>query len=64
MIETSFAQLQPLLDTKTACKLLGKSRATYYRRCRPTFSRRRPVHPASANALTPIEWAQVLAVPL
>jgi predicted DNA-binding transcriptional regulator AlpA len=32
MIDTAFAQLQPLLDTKTACELLGKSRATHYRR--------------------------------
>jgi putative transposase len=62
MIESAFAQLQPLLDTKTACQLLGKSRATHYRRCRPVVPRPRPARPAPANALTPSQRAQVLAV--
>jgi putative transposase len=62
MIDTAFAQLQPLLDTKTACELLGKSRATHYRRCRPKPSRPRPARRAPANALTDAERAQVLAV--
>jgi putative transposase len=62
MIEAAFGQLQPLLDTKTACELLGKSRATHYRRCRPTPSRpRRPRRPP-ANALSGAEREQVLAV--
>src|SRR5439155_13846167 len=55
-------QLQPLLNTKTACDLLGKSRATHYRRRRPVVSRPRPAHSAPANALTPLEQAHVLAV--
>ena len=62
MIDTTFTQLQPLLDTRTACELLGKSRATHYRRCRPTPSRPRPVRPAPANKLTPAERARVLTV--
>ena len=62
MIDTAFAQLQPLLDTKTACELLGKSRATHYRRCRPKLSRPRPVRRAPVNALSDAERAQVLAV--
>jgi putative transposase len=62
MIDTAFAQLQPLLDTKTACELLGKSRATHYRRCRPKLSRPRPARRPPANALTDAERAQVLAV--
>jgi putative transposase len=62
MIDAAFAQLQPLLDTKTACKLLGKSRATHYRRCRPVASRPRRARPTPANKLTDAERAQVLAV--
>jgi putative transposase len=62
MIDTAFTQLQPLLNTKTACHLLGKSRATHYRRCRPIVSRPRPARPTPANALTPAERARVLAV--
>jgi putative transposase len=62
MIDTAFAQLQPLLTTKTACDLLGKSRATHYRRCRPVASRPRPARRAPANTLTQAERARVLAV--
>jgi putative transposase len=62
MIDAAFAQLQPLLTTKTACELLGKSRATHYRRCRPTVSRPRPARRAPVNKLTDAERAQVLAV--
>jgi len=51
-----------LLNTKTACDLLGKSRATHYRRRQPKLSRPRPARPAPANALTPLEPAHVLAV--
>src|SRR5439155_27163689 len=62
MIDTAFGQLQPLLNTKTACDLLGKSRATHYRRRRPVVSRPRPAQSAPANALTPLEQTHVLAV--
>jgi putative transposase len=62
MIDAAFAQLQPLLSTKTICELLGKSRATHYRRCRPKVSRPRRARPAPVNKLTDAERAQVLAV--
>jgi putative transposase len=62
MIDAAFTQLQPLLTTKTACELLGKSRATHYRRCRPVVSRPRPARRAPANKLTDTQRAQVLAV--
>ncbi len=62
MIDAAFAQLQPLLDTKTACQLLGKSRATHYRRCRPALSRPRRPRRLPANALSSVEREQVLAV--
>jgi len=39
MIEAAFTDPQPLLGTKPACDLLGKSRATHYRRCRPRATR-------------------------
>jgi putative transposase len=62
MIDAAFARLQPLLTTKTACDLLGKSRATHYRRCRPIVSQPRPARSAPANKLTDAERGQVLAV--
>jgi putative transposase len=62
MIDAAFAQLQPLLATKTACDLLGKSRATHYRRCRPVVSRPRRPRPTPANKLTDAERSRVLAV--
>jgi putative transposase len=62
MIDAAFTQLQPLLTTKMACELLGKSRATHYRRCRPVVSRPGRARRAPANALTPAERTRVLAV--
>ena len=62
MIEAAFGQLQPLLGTKPACDLLGKSRATHYRRCRPGRVAGHDLPAAPANALTDAERAQVLAV--
>lgn len=64
MIEDAFTQLAPLTSTKRACALLGKSRATHYRRAnpkpapaRPPTQRRRP-----PSALSDAEQAQVLQV--
>jgi putative transposase len=62
MIDEAFAQLAPLVSTTTACALLGKSRATRYRRCRPALSRPRPMRAAPVNKLTDSERAQVLVV--
>jgi len=56
--------LTPLTSTKTACRLLGKARATLYRRRRPAppaepLARAPVVHPA---ALSVAEREEVLAV--
>lgn len=62
MIEDAFTALAPLVSTQRACALLGKSRATHYRRAnpkpapvRPPVSRRRP-----PSALSEAEQTHVL----
>jgi putative transposase len=64
VIDDAFTELVPLTSTKRACVLLGKSRATHYRRAnpkpvpvRPPTPRRRP-----PSALSDAEQAEVLAV--
>jgi len=63
VIAPAIAELAELTSTKTACRLLGWSRATHYRAARPrpavTVARPRPV---PVNALTAAERDQVLAV--
>ena len=60
MTEAAFAELQPLVKTKRACQLLGKPRATHYRRLRPGVVRERRPRPTPANALSPAERQAVL----
>jgi putative transposase len=59
-----FARVEALTSTSAACRLLGMSRATLYRqRSRPAGPARRPGPVgAPANALSPVERAQVPAV--
>lgn len=64
MIDAAVVELAPLTSTKTACALLGKSRATLYRQINPVApaerpARVRPVHPAE---LGEVERAAVVAV--
>jgi len=64
VIDTAFAELEPLLGTKPGCDLVGKSRATLYRRRNPAPPVAGPArapapHPASLSAA---ERAQVLEV--
>jgi len=47
---------------KTACALLGRSRATHYRRARPPLHGPRPRRPPGPQALTGVERAAVLTV--
>jgi putative transposase len=56
--------VEALTSTSAACRLLGKSRATvYHERSRAAGPRRKPGPiGAPANALSPVERAQVLAV--
>jgi putative transposase len=58
--EAAFAELQPLVKTKRACQLLGKPRATHYRRLRPGVVRERRPRPTPPNALSPAERQAVL----
>ena len=63
MIDTAFAELVPVTSTARACRLLGKSRATHYRRQRPPPVRLPPrPRPIPPNALSEAERAAVLAV--
>ena len=63
MIDAALAELEPLTSAKTACRLLGKSRATLYRQRNPAPVKERPPaspapHPA---ALSPAERDALLA---
>ncbi|MDQ4069976.1 MAG: hypothetical protein M3203_10980 [Actinomycetota bacterium] len=60
MIDEAFSDLRPLVRTRPACELLGKPRATHYRRLKPRLPRNRPARPAPANALTLAERQAVL----
>jgi len=61
VIDAALTELAPLTSTKRACGLLGKSRATHYRRARPKPIGPRRSRPAPANKLTATERAAVLA---
>jgi putative transposase len=61
VIDAAFVELAELTSTKRACGLLGKSRATHYRRARPEPAKPRSPRPAPANKLTATERAAVLA---
>lgn len=60
MTEAAFVELRPLVKTKRACQLLGKPRATHYRRLRPGAVRERRPRPTPPNALSPAERQAVL----
>lgn len=62
MIDAAFVELRELISTKQACRLVGRSTATFYR-CQqlPVHGPRRP-RPLPANALSVTERAAVLDV--
>lgn len=62
MIDECFSVVEPLLGTKAACVATGRSRATLYRRRRPSgrVTERKP-RPAPPNKLTDAEAEAVLA---
>ncbi|MGH2869528.1 MAG: IS3 family transposase [Solirubrobacteraceae bacterium] len=63
MIERTVEEMAPLIGTRAACRALGASSATIYRRRRPPEPRpRRRPRPTPARALTSPERAQVLDV--
>jgi putative transposase len=62
VIDQAFTQLREVTSTRTACRLTGRSTATFYR-CRRLPSPGPPrVRPAPANALTEAERQEVLAL--
>jgi putative transposase len=62
VIDTTFVELRELTSTSEACRLVGRSTATFYRRCHgPVHGPRRP-RSSPANALADTERATVLDV--
>lgn len=63
MIDAALAELEPLTFARTACRLLGKSRATLYRQRNPAPARERPAAPRAPHpaALSPAERDALLA---
>lgn len=62
MIDSHLADLAAQSSTVTACRLLGRSRATLYRRRTPARFGPRPRRPSPPNALSDAEREQILTV--
>jgi len=60
MIEEAVVEIEPLLGTAPACRALGASRASLYRRRRPPRVRQRRPRAAPARALSELERQLVL----
>ena len=60
MIEQTVEELTPLVGTRPACRALGASAATIYRRRRPPTTRPRRPRPLPARALSETERQTVL----
>jgi len=62
VIEPAFAELAEVTSTARACTLLGKARATHYRRQRPPMLGPPPPRPAPPNKLTEPERQHILSL--
>ena len=62
MIDEALVDLEPLVSTKVACRLVGRSRATLYRKLRGPKAGPPAPRPTPPNALSDEERAEVLAV--
>lgn len=60
MIESVFAELEPVVGTKGACAAVGRPRASHYRRCRPPLLGPGRPRPSPPNALSGGERGAVL----
>jgi putative transposase len=58
--ESCFCAIEPLLGTRTACRAVGRARASHYRRRRQTTPHHRRPRPAPPNKLTAAEAATIL----
>ena len=62
MIERTVEELRPIIGTRPACRAVGASPATIYRRRRPPEPRPRKARPTPARALSGPERETVLEV--
>lgn len=62
MIAATVDELTPIIGTRPACRAVGASPATIYRRRRPPEPRQARPRPAAARALAPSERERVLDV--
>jgi putative transposase len=62
VIDACFAEVEPLLGTRAACRAVGRAHATHYRRRRSPRLRPYRPRPTPANALSGEEKEAVLAV--
>jgi putative transposase len=62
VIDEHIDDLEAVTSTKQACALLGASRATRYRRRRPSVAGPPAPRPIPANALSETERQHILAV--
>jgi putative transposase len=62
VIDAAFDELVSVTSTKQACRLLGKPRATHYRRQRPPVAGPPRPRPAPPNKLTEAERQHILTV--
>jgi putative transposase len=60
MIDQAVAEVEPLVGTAPACRALGASRASLYRRRTPPRVREQRPRPAPTRALSPSEREAVL----
>jgi putative transposase len=60
VIDECFNAIEPMLGTKTACRAVGRARATHYRRQQPPRPRSTTPRPAPPNKLTVEEMGEVL----
>ena len=62
MIDECFNAIEPILGTKTACRAVGRPRATHYRRQTPPQPCSTRPRPAPPNKLTDDEADAILDV--
>jgi putative transposase len=60
MIDQSISEIEPMIGTAGACRALGASRASVYRRRRPPRVREHRPRPTPSRALSDLERAVVL----
>lgn len=62
MTQSVFVDLRDVINTKMACNLTGRARATHYRRCKPPAPKKGAPRPTPARALSMQERQRVLDV--